>query len=322
MTVTPVNFQQYHGDISTFYNRSSKYTFVRYSYKFNNVLMCLLLRIFSCLAFYVVIFIKALKNCTRYILKGSIISLHLLISYSLLTQLLIYSHRISFSGDIELNPGAKQEINQCFLMSHCNSNSIASHSFSKIQSSSAYTCIHKFGIICLSECYFNSEILSSDSNLQISGYNFTRVDHPSNTKRGCVCLYYKCSLPLKVIDISYLQEHINFEVKVGDKTCNLDSLYRSPSQAKDVFEYFIQNLELKLKHIANISASKSTFLILVLGDFNLRMLGWYQNDITAFEGSKIDMVTSQLKFEPNNERTNTYFEQFGFLHRLNFYIST
>ena len=147
------------------------YTFVRYSNKFNNIL-CLLLRIFSCLAFYVVIFIKALKYCTGSILKVSIISLHLLISYPFLTQLLkkgilTYSHRISLSGDIELNPGPKRDINQRFSVCHGNLNSVASHNFSKIQSLIAYNCIHKFGIICLSESFLNSEILSGDSNLQI-----------------------------------------------------------------------------------------------------------------------------------------------------------
>ena len=131
---------------------------------------------------------------------------------------------------------------------------------------------------------------SSDSNLQIPGYNFARMDHPSNPKRGGVCLYYKCSLPLKVIDVSYLQECINFKVKIGDKTCNFLSLYRSPSQTKDEFENFIKNFELNLEHIA----SKSPFLILVLGDFNARMQGWYQNDITTFEGCKIDIATSQF----------------------------
>ena len=217
----PVNLQQYRGEIGAFHNRSSKILFVRYCYKFTNILMCLLLLIFSGLAFYVVIFINTLKNCTGSILKLSIISLPLLISYSFLTQLWIYSHRISLSGDIELNPGPKRDINQCFSVCHWNLNSVASHNFSKIQSLIAYNCIHKFDIICLSESYLNSEILSSDSNLQIPGYNFARMDHPSNTKRGGVCLYYKCSLPLKVIDVSYLQECINFEVKIGDKTCNL-----------------------------------------------------------------------------------------------------
>ena len=161
----PVNLQQYGEEIGAFYNRSSKYRFVWYSYKFNIILMCLLLRIFSCLAFYVRIFIKALKNCMGSILKISIISLHLLISYSFLTQLWIYSHRISLTGGIELNPGPKRDINQCFSVCHWNLNSVASHNFSKIQLSIAYNCIHKFDIICLSESYLNSEILSSDRNL-------------------------------------------------------------------------------------------------------------------------------------------------------------
>ena len=120
----------------------------------------------------VVIFINTLKNYTGSILQLSIISLHLLISYSFLTQSWIYSHRINLSGDIEINPGPKRDINQCFSVCHWNLNSVVSHNFSKIQSLIAYNCIHKFDIICLSESYLNSEILSSDSNLQIPGYNF------------------------------------------------------------------------------------------------------------------------------------------------------
>ena len=98
----------------------------------------------------------------------------------------------------------------------------------------------------------------------MSGYNFARMDHPSNTKRGRMCLYYNCSLPLKVIDVSYLQECINFEINNDDETCNFVSLYRSPSKTKDELENFIKNLDLNLKHIAN----KSPFLIVILGDFN------------------------------------------------------
>ena len=45
-----------------------------------------------------------------------------------------------------------------------------------------------------------------------------------------------------------------------------------------------------MEHITN----KSPFLIIVLGDFNARIKGWYQNDITTFEGCKIDVATSQF----------------------------
>ena len=126
-----VNLQQYCGEIGAFYNRFSKYTFVQYSYKFNNILIYLLLLMLSCLAFYFVIFIKALKNCTGYIFKISIISLHLLISYSFIYNC-GHSHHISLCGDIELNPGLKQNINPCFLVYHWNFNSIASHNFSSV----------------------------------------------------------------------------------------------------------------------------------------------------------------------------------------------
>ena len=95
------------------------------------------------------------------------------------------------------------------------------------------------------------------------------MDDPSNAKRGGVCFYCKCSLPLKVMEVSYLQECINFEVKIGNKTCNFASLYRFPSQTKDEFENFIKTLELNLEHIAN----KSLFLFVVLCDFSARRQG-------------------------------------------------
>ena len=59
---------------------------------------------------------------------------------------------------------------------------------------------------------------------------------------------------------------------------------------KNESENFINYLKLNLEHTGN----KSSFLIVVLGDFNARMQGWYQNDIKTFEGCKIDMTTFQF----------------------------
>ena len=61
------------------------------------------------------------------------------------------------------------------------------------------------------------------------------MDYSSNTKRVGVSLYYKCLLHLKVIDVSYFQECINFEVTFGVKTCRFVGVCRSPSQTKDEF---------------------------------------------------------------------------------------
>ena len=83
--------------------------------------------------------------------------------------------------------------------------------------------------------------------MEISGYNLIRCDHPSNNKRGVICIYYKQFLPLRILNVQYLQECINFEMKIGDKVCNFIYFYRSPSQTLDNFETFSKNFELNLE---------------------------------------------------------------------------
>ena len=99
-------------------------------------------------------------------------------------------------GDVELNPGPKQNTAKKFTICHWNLNSIAAHNFAKLVLLKAYNSVHKFDIICLSETYLDSNILPDDSNLEIPVYNLVRSDHPSNKKRGGVCIYYKSYLPL------------------------------------------------------------------------------------------------------------------------------
>ena len=64
----------------------------------------------------------------------------------------------------------------------------------------AYVILHTFDVICSSETYLDSTTANDDDKLQIPGYNLILIhsDHPSNTKRGGVCIYYKSSLPLKL----------------------------------------------------------------------------------------------------------------------------
>ena len=90
---------------------------------------------------------------------------------------------------------------------------------------------------------------SDDKNLKILGYTFICSDHPSNNKRGGVSIYYKSFLPSRIHIAQYLQESTCFELKIGDKTCNFLSLYRSPSQSQDDFETFTENLELNLENL-------------------------------------------------------------------------
>ena len=130
---------------------------------------------------------------------------------------------------LKKNPGPKSYIAQNLSICHWNLNSICAHNYIKVNLLRAYLSIHKFDIICLSETHLDSTIRSDDDNLSIPGYNVERRDHPSNIRRGGVGIYYKEFLPLKILDITYLQECLNFEIKIGRKTCNFVCLYRSPS---------------------------------------------------------------------------------------------
>ena len=117
----------------------------------------------------------------------------------------------------------------------------------------------------MTETYLNSSNSPDDEILEISGYNLVRFDHPLNSKRGGVCIYYKNYLPLRIINVNYLSE-LNFEIIIGNKICNFITLYRSPSQNQDDFQAFIGNLELNLETLAQ----RNPFLMVVIGDFNAK----------------------------------------------------
>ena len=47
--------------------------------------------------------------------------------------------------------------------------------------------------------------------VDIQGYNLVHTDHPDNTRRGGVCIYYKESLPVGVINLPYYKEALLLE---------------------------------------------------------------------------------------------------------------
>ena len=126
--------------------------------------------------------------------------------------------------------------------------------------------------------------------MEISGYNLVRSEHPLNSKRGGVCIYYKNYLPLRIISINYLLECINFEIMIGNKVCNFITIYRSPSQNQDDFQAFIDNSEMKLETLAQ----RNPFLMVVIGDFNAKSKHWCSQDSTNFAGITSENVVSQF----------------------------
>ena len=104
----------------------------------------------------------------------------------------------------------------------------------------AYISVYKFDTICISKIYLDTSITSEDGNLEILGCILMQPDHPSSSKRGGVCIYYKSALPLRFLNIYYLQESVSFKLKIGDELCNFISLYRSPSRHKMNLKNFLR----------------------------------------------------------------------------------
>ena len=125
-------------------------------------------------------------------------------------------------------------------------------------------------ILCLSETYLDSSIPSDHVCVDLEGYKVVCADHPNNVKRGGVCISYKESLPVRVINLPYLQEALLLELNDQNKKIIISSLYRSPSQNSEELESFLTNFEHLL---SDINARKPSVSV-ILGDFNARSTSW------------------------------------------------
>ena len=176
------------------------------------------------------------------------------------------------SGDIEANPGPRKSF---IKFCHWNLNGLAAHDFVKMPLLEAFIKTHNFDIICLSETFLDSSIDINDTRININGYSLLRADHPSNTKRGGVCMYYRNYLPIiRRTDLSDLEECTVAEVTVDKERRFLTSLQRSPSRNDDEFETFCSNLNFVLNNINKFQPLCSV----LLGDFNAKHSKWSYTD--------------------------------------------
>ena len=74
--------------------------------------------------------------------------------------------------------------------------------------------------------------------IEIEGYNVVRVDHPNNIKRGEVCIYYKESLPVRIISLPFLNEALLLEMSYNNKKIIVFVIYRSQAKITMNFNYF------------------------------------------------------------------------------------
>ena len=171
-------------------------------------------------------------------------------------------------GDIELNPGPSKSKGNTVSVCHWNLNSITAHNFSKLTQLKAYISTYKYDFICLSKTFLDSS--TPDNLVDIQGYNLVRTDHLDNTKRGGVCIYYKESLPVRVINLPYFKEALVLDLSFNIQKVIVSVIYRSLGQNSNQFELFLSNLENFLSDINNRKSSLSV----VTGDFNAISSSW------------------------------------------------
>ena len=118
-----------------------------------------------------------------------------------------------------------------------------------------------------------------------------RADHPSNTKRGGVCLYYKEHLPIiRRDDISNLKECLDMKVTVKNERYFLTCLYRLPSQNRERLLTFCDSLEILMGNIISLNPEISK----LTRDFNGKCSKWYSFDTSDNTGKELDAVTSNV----------------------------
>ena len=110
----------------------------------------------------------------------------------------------------------------------------------------------------------NSSITSED--LFIDGFSkeLNRNDHPSKTKKGGVCLYFRESLPIKRRAGLELMQEMVAEIAFGHKKIFFAKVYRSLSQNTEQFKHFIMNMRQR----------ERSYSLIIIGGFNFKTSKW------------------------------------------------
>ena len=208
---------------------------------FNKLLDCLLIFIlitdnFAIHVFNLIIPVIAVYKCfkTKLLKISYFLQYCLILNYFIELSLnLLLQH-----GDTETNPGPRGNCSQYFSFCHWNLNSLPAHNYVKVPLLQAFNTLHKFNLICLSETYLGSSISIEEKSLIIDDYNSLHTDHPSDTKRGGVCIYHKEAISVQVLKESQLPKCLVCEVSIQNKRGLFVTLYCSLSQSHDCLQTF------------------------------------------------------------------------------------
>ena len=102
-----------------------------------------------------------------------------------------------------IEPTTKESGNcQPLKFCHWNLNSTLSENCFKVSLLKSFNVLHNYDFICLSEMFLSPSVSSMLDSLNIDNNNLVGSDHPSGSKRGGVCCYFKESLPIRILKIT------------------------------------------------------------------------------------------------------------------------
>ena len=107
----------------------------------------------------------------------------------------------------------------------------------KVSQLQAFNLVHKFDILCISETHLDSSVSKDGNALSIEGYSIIRADHPSNSKRGGVCISYNDKISVRQRSNIIPLECLACEIVIEKKKGFVITLYRCPSQNQGEFDY-------------------------------------------------------------------------------------
>ena len=108
-----------------------------------------------------------------------------------------------------------------------NKMSSSSSDLSKISQLEAYTSVYKHDFICISKTLFDASVQERDKNIQLNGCNLLRANHPSNSKRGGKCIFYKETLVVCMVKSSSLSECVICQVSIQNSKGYVGVVYGS-----------------------------------------------------------------------------------------------
>ena len=113
-----------------------------------------------------------------------------------------------------------------------------------------------------------------------------RPDHPSDSKKGGICIYYKEHILIRCDDLCTLDNCLVTEIRSQSEKCFLTCAYQLPSQSQE-FEIFYTKFDILLSQIND----EFPLCSIVTQDFNVPCTNCWKDDIFNSAGREIASLT-------------------------------